>query len=97
MVGWLVSRNRGSQPAIQHEAHSEPEMKAVPARSADDLTKLEGIGPKVASVLNGIGIISFADLAGAEAAQVQETLNAAGLQYMNSRRLDRAGQTGCQG
>ena len=82
VVGWLVSRKRGSQPAIEHGADSKPEMKATPSKSADDLTKLEGIGPKVASVLNGMGIMSFADLASAEAARVQETLNSAGLQYM---------------
>ena len=76
VVGWLTSRNKGSKPEVQHEAHEEK-------KSADDLTKLEGIGPKVAKVLNGIGIVSFADLAGAEAAKVQETLNAAGMQYMS--------------
>ena len=76
VVGWLTSRNKGSKPEIQHETHEEK-------KSADDLTVLEGIGPKVAKVLNGIGIVSFVDLAGAEAAKVQETLNAAGMQYMN--------------
>jgi hypothetical protein len=75
VVGWLTSRNKGSQPEVQHEAHGE--------KSADDLTRLEGIGPKVAKVLNGIGIASFADLAGADSAKVQETLDAAGMQYMN--------------
>ena len=76
VVGWLVSRNKGSKPEVQHEAHEEK-------KSADDLTKLEGIGPKVAKVLNGIEIVSFADLAGANAAKVQETLDAAGMQYMS--------------
>ena len=76
VVGWLTSRNKGKKPEVQHEAHEE-------TKPADDLTKLEGIGPKVAKVLNGIGIVSFADLAGAEAAKVQETLNAAGMQYMS--------------
>jgi hypothetical protein len=76
VVGWLTSRNKGSKPEVQREAHEEK-------KSADDLTVLEGIGPKVAKVLNGIGIVSFADLAGAEAAKVQETLDAAGMQYMN--------------
>lgn len=49
----------------------------------DDLTILEDIGPKVAKVLNEAGIHSFADLAGANAADVQKTLDAAGLQMMN--------------
>ena len=75
VVGWLTSRNKGSKPAVRHEAHGE--------KVADDLAKLEGIGPKVAKVLNGIGIVSFADLASAEAARVQEALDAAKMQYMN--------------
>jgi len=75
VVGWLTSRNKGSRPEVQQEAHGE--------KSADDLTVLEGIGPKVTKVLNGIGIASFADLAGADAAKVQEALDAAGMQMMN--------------
>ena len=76
VVGWLTSRNKGSKPEVQHEAHEEK-------KSADDLTKLEGIGPKVAKVLNGIEIVSFTDLASAKVAKVQEALDAAGMQYMN--------------
>lgn len=83
VVGWLVSRNKGSQPVVQHEAHPQPEMPAMHEKSADDLTVLEGIGPKVAKVLNEAGILSFADLAQADAAKVQQALNAAGMRYMN--------------
>jgi len=92
IVGWLTSRNKGSKPEVHREAHEEK-------KSADDLTVLEGIGPKVAKVLNEIGIASFADLAGAEAAKVQEALNAAGMQMMNPEgwieqaRLASAGDT----
>jgi large subunit ribosomal protein L17 len=83
VVGWLVSRNRGGQPALQQEAHAEPEMLAMGTKATDDLTVLEGIGPKVAGVLKDIGILSFADLAQADGARVQEALNAAGMRYMN--------------
>ncbi|MBN1453094.1 MAG: hypothetical protein JW963_18915 [Anaerolineales bacterium] len=76
VVGWLTSRNKGSKPEVRHEAHEEK-------KPADDLTVLEGIGPKVAKVLNEAGIASFADLAHAQAVKVQETLNAAGMQMMN--------------
>ena len=76
VIGWLTSRNKGSKPEVQHEAHEEK-------KSADNLTVLEGIGPKVAKVLNEAGIMSFADLAHADAAKVQDALNAAGLQMMN--------------
>ncbi len=75
IVGWLTSRNKGKQPEVRHETLGE--------KLADDLTMLEGIGPKVAKVLAGIGITSFADLAGADVAKVQEALDAAKMQYMN--------------
>ena len=84
VIGWWVSRNKGSQPVVQPQAHAEPEMPVVQEKKApDDLTVLEGIGPKVAKVLNDIGIMTFADLAGADVAKVQQTLNAAGMRYMN--------------
>jgi hypothetical protein len=83
IVGWWVSRNRGNQPMVQKEAHGEPETPAEQAKNADDLTVLEGIGPKVARVLNEADIMSFADLAHADADTVQQALNAAGMRYMN--------------
>lgn len=75
LIGWWVSRNRGSEPEVRHEAIGE--------KHADDLKLLEGIGPKVAELLSGLGITSFADLAGSDVTKVQEALDAAGMQYMN--------------
>ncbi len=49
----------------------------------DDLTRIEGVGPKVVKVLNGIGIFTFEQLANANAADVQTALNAAKLQMMD--------------
>jgi predicted flap endonuclease-1-like 5' DNA nuclease len=83
VVGWLVSRKRGSQPTVQHEAHAEPEMPVVQEKSADDLTMIEGIGPKVSKILNDVGIMSFAELAAADAARVERALDEAGLQMMD--------------
>jgi hypothetical protein len=77
IVGWLASRNKGSRPEVRQEAHGHAEA------SADDLEVLEGIGPKVAKVLNEAGIHTFADLAKAQAGDVQKVLDSAGLQMMN--------------
>jgi p-aminobenzoyl-glutamate transporter AbgT len=78
LIFWWVNR-RNDVPL------DEPSTIASPARDqiADDLQKIEGIGPKVAGVLNEAGITTFEALAGADAAEIQETLNAAGLQMMN--------------
>jgi len=83
LIGWWVSRNRAGQPAAQQDAHEKPDMAAAEAKSPDDLTKLEGIGPKVASVLNGIGITTYKELADAEKDKVEQALDNAGLQMMD--------------
>lgn len=50
----------------------------------DDLTLIEGIGPKVAEVLSKAGISTFAALAKADAADIQDILNAANLKMMDA-------------
>ena len=73
-IGWWVSTRQQSD-----EAEAAPAENAEP----DDLTKLEGIGPKVSQVLAGAGITTFAQLANADKAKVEEALKAAGLQMMD--------------
>jgi hypothetical protein len=83
LVGWWVSSRKAEQVEVAHEApslHPEShEEKVLP----DDLVRLEGIGPKVAKVLNDAGITTFAALAHANPAEVQKSLSAAGMQMMN--------------
>ncbi|MGZ9220768.1 MAG: DUF4332 domain-containing protein [Anaerolineales bacterium] len=79
IVGWLVSRRKGEQVEVLPEAHVHP----LEEKPVDDLVRIEGIGPKVAKVLNGAGITTFEALAQAKAADVQKVLSAAGLQMMN--------------
>jgi predicted flap endonuclease-1-like 5' DNA nuclease len=45
----------------------------------DDLKRIDGIGPKIASILNENGIITFADLAAMETGYLQQLLNEAGI------------------
>ena len=47
----------------------------------DDLTKVEGIGPKIKSLLNDSGIWSFRQLAESSPETLQELLNNAGPRY----------------
>ena len=77
ILGWPEGNRKQEQPEGSHEA-----LKGK--KKADDLVKIEGIGPKVAKVLNDAGITTFDDLAHAKAAEVQKILNTAGLQMMNS-------------
>ena len=47
----------------------------------DKLTKIEGIGPKIAEKLNNAGILSFKDLAAASLEKLQGVLDEAGPRY----------------
>jgi predicted flap endonuclease-1-like 5' DNA nuclease len=50
----------------------------VVVKGADDLEVIEGIGPKIAALMHGAGIHTFAQLAGTATARIQEILDAAG-------------------
>jgi len=52
-----------------------PKKKA--AKKADDLTLIEGIGPKVAEAFTAAGIVSFADVAATAPEKLKEILDAA--------------------
>lgn len=54
--------------------------KAAP-KKADDLTKIEGIGPKIAGLLNADGIKTFAELGKTKKAVLTGILDAAGSRY----------------
>ncbi len=51
------------------------------AAKADDLKKVEGIGPKIASIFTEAGIDTFAKLAKTDVAKLKEVLAAAGPRY----------------
>ena len=78
--------------AVPAEAVAAPaEVIAAPAEAvaapaavpSDDLTRIEGIGPKVAKVLASIGITTFQALAEADYSRVKQALVDAGWPYMD--------------
>ena len=62
-----------------HQASVKPAKKS--AKSKDKLTLIEGIGPKIASILNNNGITTFADLADSKVAALTKILKDAGPRY----------------
>ncbi|WP_425235816.1 30S ribosomal protein S2 [Ulvibacterium sp.] len=74
---------------VVDEAHEVKEEKEEPKKEAaetpseeksekgDDLTKIEGIGPKAAEAIINSGIVSFADLAKAKSDKIKEILTEA--------------------
>jgi predicted flap endonuclease-1-like 5' DNA nuclease len=92
IVIWALTRNAKATevPHVEH-AHAEPEP-AAPTRAPepvaavveappipDDLKLIEGIGPKISSLLNAAGIFTFAQLANTPVADLQAVLDKAGL------------------
>ena len=74
-------------PAAGAEQAAKPARApkaAASAGSADDLTVIEGIGPKIAGTLNAEGITTFAQLAATDANRLSEILQGAGLRLANA-------------
>lgn len=59
-------------------AEAAPAAKSKSKKVEDDLTKIEGIGPKVAEVLIEAGIATFAKLAESKAEDIKEILEKSG-------------------
>jgi len=65
-------------------AAEEPPVPALASPPApDDLSRIEGIGPKVAQLLAAADIRTFAQLAAATPEQLRELLQQARLRFMN--------------
>ncbi len=62
------------------KADAKP-AKKVASKSGDDLTKIEGIGPKIAGLLNAAGINTFAELGATKTETLADILKAAGARY----------------
>jgi large subunit ribosomal protein L21 len=56
------------------KVEAKTETKKAAPKKADDLKKIEGIGPKIASTLADAGIVTFADLAKSDASKVSEII-----------------------
>jgi large subunit ribosomal protein L20 len=70
----------GAAPAAAAPAKAKAPA-ATKAGKGDDLKIIEGIGPKIAEILNAAGINSFRELADTSADRVREILAAAGDRY----------------
>ena len=62
-------------------AKKAPAKKAVAKSTQDNLTKIEGIGPKIASLLNEAGIVTFADLGATKVGVLRNILAEAGNRF----------------
>ncbi len=75
VVLWFVFRNNQQS---SHESTVVTQASSV-STAADDLKKIEGIGPKISGVLTTAGINTFAQLAKADTAALRTILDEAGI------------------
>ncbi len=78
IVGWWTNSRK------QEQVEGPSEAKNYLMKEADNLLKIEGIGPKVIKVLKRAGITTFDELAHAKSVDLQKSLDAAGLHMMDS-------------
>ncbi len=76
----------GAKKKAAPKKKEAPVKKAAPAKKAsskkgDDLTKVEGIGPKVKGIFHEEGILTFADLAAKKPEELKEILVPKGGRY----------------
>jgi len=88
VVLWFwFGREEEAVPTLDTQAAESKETVAeepsVPVKP-DDLKKIEGIGPKVAALLNGAGIMTFQGIVDAGAEKLEAILDDAGLQMINA-------------
>ena len=82
-----ASTKKAAEAKVEAPKEEKAPAKKASAKSStkgDDLKKIEGIGPKIAGLLNEDGIVTFEDLASAELSKLQAILEAAGSRYKNA-------------
>ena len=72
------------KPGEERKVEAKVEKQAPAQQAADDLAKIEGIGPKVAKALNDAGITTFEALSNTSVEDIQKALQEAGLRMMDA-------------
>jgi large subunit ribosomal protein L30 len=70
-----------AKAAVVVKAAGNVPKKFLTKTGADDLTAVEGIGPKICELLHADGISTFAELADAKISKIEAILKAAGSRY----------------
>jgi len=92
LVGSWLSQMFGNRAIATNGAEVAASAQHVPAEavqgvgttpSIDNLTRIEGIGPKISSLLQATGITTFSQLAATEASRLEEILQEAKLSLAN--------------
>lgn len=90
-----AERNRALIDSAPAATPMEPAAGAAPAArsaGADDLTRIKGLGPKLAATLHGLGVSSFAQIAAWDDAEIDRIDAELGRFQGRIRRDDWVGQ-----
>lgn len=77
----VVAKKETTKKVVAKKAEAAPKVKPEAAPAKDKLTKIEGIGPKIAELLEAEGIASFKDLSKASVKNLKAILEAAGAKF----------------
>jgi predicted flap endonuclease-1-like 5' DNA nuclease len=78
---FIMNSAEATRLILEILARAEPAQATAPIAPADDLRKIEGIGPKIAEVLQAAGLDHFDQLAATPVSRLQEILRLAGSRY----------------
>ncbi|MBE9523651.1 MAG: hypothetical protein IMY76_01035 [Chloroflexi bacterium] len=77
-VAWVIIRmTKGDDTVVEIQNHDHE------AATPDDLTKIEGIGPKISATMQSAGVVTFAQMADTSVERLAEILGAAGIRLGN--------------
>jgi len=78
-----VPEARAPDETTEPAAQDEPQASAAPAEQApDDLTMIEGIGPKISGALIAAGVNTFAKLAAMQPEEIERVVRSAGVRMV---------------
>lgn len=77
----VAEAEAATRDAADTPADAEATAGVAPVGSDDDLTRIEGVGPKIAQALKAEGLGSYEKIAGAPEEEIREALAASGITF----------------
>jgi small subunit ribosomal protein S2 len=84
------------EPTIEPDTASESDDEAEPIPQ-DDLIRIEGIGPKISTVVFAAGITTFAELSSTDVERLEAILDEAGIHTANPSTWPEQARLAAQG
>jgi len=75
------SKKKATAKSSSTSKATAKKVSATKGSKKDDLTKIEGIGPKIAGLLNKAGVYTWAELSKTKVSFIQDVLTKAGPRY----------------